>query len=88
MADKDKPVRLGPIYNLPLGEHACVCIRPPFRAAAHFALEWLRGRDLASILEVYEFAGGRPSGIVMRSTVAQGATPGGSGGVRVEVESP
>ena len=25
-----RSVRLGPSYGLPLGEHACVCVRPPF----------------------------------------------------------
>src|SRR4051812_22380009 len=34
-------VPLGPVYGLP--SYACVCVRPPFSAAAHFALEWLRG---------------------------------------------
>ena len=27
-----RSVRLGPSYGLPLGENACVCVRPPFRA--------------------------------------------------------
>ena len=29
---------LGPHYNLPLGNSACVCVRPPFRGASH--LRW------------------------------------------------
>lgn len=66
MMDGSSPVRLGPMYNLPLGECACVCVRPPFRAAAHFALEWLRGRELGSLLSEFEFVGGSPSGIALR----------------------
>ena len=62
-------VRLGPIYALPLGESACVCVRPPFRAVAHLALEWLRGRALESLLADFVFVGGYPSGIELRSDV-------------------
>jgi hypothetical protein len=79
MADAARSVRLGPVYELPLGESACVCIRPPFRAAAHFALEWLRGRDLASILAEHEFVGGRPSGIALRVALAEAASSGQPG---------
>jgi hypothetical protein len=71
MTDAGRAVRLGPLYDLRLGKSACVCIRPPFRAGANFALEWLRGRDLTSILEDYVFVGGSPSGIVLRSALAE-----------------
>jgi hypothetical protein len=64
-----RSVRLGPSYGLPLGEHACVCVRPPFRAAAHLALEWMRGRSLESLLRDFEFVGGYPAGIVLRPEV-------------------
>jgi hypothetical protein len=60
-------VRLGPSYGLPLGENACVCVRPPFRDAAHFALEWMRGQSLESLLSNFEFVGGLPAGIVLRA---------------------
>jgi hypothetical protein len=66
LGDSGRSVRLGPSYDLPLGENACVCVRPPFRAAAHLALEWMRGRSLSSLLEDFEFIGGRPAGIVLR----------------------
>ena len=65
MADGSCPIRLGPVYNLPLGENACACIRPPFRAAGHFALQWLRGHELQSLLSEFEFVGGHPSGIAL-----------------------
>jgi hypothetical protein len=67
--DSGKSVRLGPSYGLPLGESACVCVRPPFRAAAHLALEWMRGRSLESLLRDFEFIGGYPAGIVLRPGV-------------------
>jgi hypothetical protein len=79
LGDGSRSVRLGPSYSLPLGENACVCVRPPFRAAAHLALEWMRGRSLESLLGDFEFIGVRPDGIVLRretarsSSVAQGA---------------
>jgi hypothetical protein len=66
LGDTDSSVRLGPSYGLPLGENACVCVRPPFRGAAHLALEWMRGRSLESLLEDFEFVGGYPAGIVLR----------------------
>jgi hypothetical protein len=75
MMDGSRPVRLGPVYDLPLAERACVCVRPPFRAAAHFALEWLRGCELNSLLSNFDFVGGRPSGIVLRTGVASSASP-------------
>ncbi|QDU30430.1 hypothetical protein ETAA8_55700 [Anatilimnocola aggregata] len=56
--------RLGTYYELP--DHACICIRPPFRNGGYFALEWLRGRELTSLLTEYEFVGGYPPGIVCR----------------------
>jgi hypothetical protein len=66
LGDGDRSIRLGSHYNLPLGESACVCIRPPFRAAAHLALEWLRGRSLEPLLSDFVFVGGRPTGIELR----------------------
>ena len=78
MIDGSKPVRLGPIYDLPLGEGACVCIRPPFRSAAHFALQWLRGRALPSLLSEFDFVGGRPSGIVLRTSAMPLPSPANS----------
>lgn len=62
-------VRLAPHYELPLGDSACVCIRPPFRAAAHLALEWLRGRELKAILTEFTFVGGYPVGIELHSNL-------------------
>lgn len=69
LGDSGRSVRLGPRYGLPLGESACVCVRPPFRAAAHLALEWLRGRSLELLLHDFEFVGGYPAGIVLRPEV-------------------
>jgi hypothetical protein len=69
LGESQRPVRLGPSYGLPLGEHACVCVRPPFRGAAHLALEWMRGRPLDSLLGDFEFVGGYPAGIVLRAEI-------------------
>jgi hypothetical protein len=69
MGDSRQSVRLGPSYGLPLGESACVCVRPPFRASSHLALEWMRGRSLESLLRDFEFVGGYPAGIVLRPEV-------------------
>jgi hypothetical protein len=66
LGDSGRSVRLGPSYSLRLGENACVCVRPPFRGAAHLALEWMRGRPLESVLAEFEFVGGFPAGIVLR----------------------
>jgi len=66
LSDGGRGARLGPHYGLPLGDSACVCIRPPFRGAAHLALEWLRGRELPDLLRDFEFVGGHPAGIVLR----------------------
>lgn len=66
LGDAGRTVRLGPHYGLPLGENACVCIRPPFRAASQFTLGWLRGRSLESLLSEFEFVGGNPAGIELR----------------------
>lgn len=74
LSESGRSVRLGPSYDLPLGESACVCVRPPFRAAAYFALGWLRGRSLESLLADFVFVGGRPPGIELRSEIA---TPAG-----------
>jgi hypothetical protein len=70
LSEGARSVRLGPSYHLPLGDCACVCIRPPFRAAAHLALEWLRGRSLESLLGDFVFVGGSPAGIELRLEVA------------------
>jgi hypothetical protein len=67
--DGTRSLRLGLRYELPLGDNACVCIRPPFRAAAFLALEWLRGRPLKSILEDFVFVGGSPAGIELRGAL-------------------
>ena len=40
-----------------------------FRAAAHLALEWLRGRSLESVLGDFVFVGGYPAGIELRPEV-------------------
>jgi hypothetical protein len=63
--------RLGPRYALPLGE--CVCVRPPFRSVGYFALEWLRGRSMESLLEEFTFVGGKPAGIEFNG-VTRGAS--------------
>jgi hypothetical protein len=63
-------VRLGPSYQLPLGDCACVCVRPPFRSAGYLALEWMRGRTLESLLADFDFVGGYPAGIVLRFQAA------------------
>jgi hypothetical protein len=81
LGESGRGVRLGPSYGLPLGESACVCVRPPFRAAAHLALEWLRGRSLESLLGDFVFVGGYPAGIELRpeatvpSLVVRGILP-------------
>ena len=64
LGDFGESVRLGPSYGL--DQFACVCVRPPFRSAAHLALEWMRGRALESLLRDFEFVGGFPQGIVLR----------------------
>lgn len=71
LGDSGKAVRLGPYYRLAYGEHACVCLRPPYRASACFALEWMRGQSLESILQNFEFIGGSPAGITLRSAEAR-----------------
>lgn len=65
LGDSGQAVPLGPAYGL--NSHACVCVRPPFRHVAHLALEWLRGRPLDSLLQDFEYVGGYPQGIVMRT---------------------
>lgn len=69
LGEGKRSVRLGTHYGLPLGESACVCVRPPFHAAAHLALEWLRGRSLESLLGDFIFVGGSPAGIELRPDV-------------------
>lgn len=66
LGDRGQSVRLGSVYGLDLGDSACVCVRPPFRNAAHLALEWMRGRSLDLLLRDFEFVGGYPAGIVLR----------------------
>jgi hypothetical protein len=66
LCDVERCERLGPYYNLPLGASECVCVRPPFRGAAHLVLEWMRGRELASLLADFEFVGGYPAGVLLR----------------------
>jgi hypothetical protein len=68
LGDAGHSVKLGPHYGLPLGEDACVCVRPPFQSAAYLALEWMRGRSLDSLLRDFEFVGGFPSGIVLHTS--------------------
>src|SRR5262245_31978762 len=69
LGEFQQSVRLGASYKLPLGDCACVCVRPPFRDAGYLALEWMRGRSLQAILANFEFVGGYPAGIVLRSDV-------------------
>lgn len=69
LGDSGRSVRLGLRYGLPLGESACVCVRPPFRGAAHLALGWMRGRSLESLLGDFTFIGGYPAGIVLRPDI-------------------
>ncbi len=71
LGDSGRSLRLGPSFGLPLGENACVCVRPPFRGAAHLALKWMRGRLLESLLADFEFVGGCPAGIVLRAEVVR-----------------
>ena len=73
LAKAEQSVRLGPRYGF--GESRCVCVRPPFRAAAHLALEWLRGRSLDSLLADFLFVGGYPSGIELRQERMSGEAP-------------
>jgi hypothetical protein len=64
LSDLQNSVRIGPYFNLP--EYACVCVRPPFRDAAHIALSWMRRKSLESILGDFEYVGGYPAGIRRR----------------------
>jgi hypothetical protein len=73
LCDSDRRLTLGLRYGL--DENACVCVRPPFRAAAHLALEWMRGRSLDSLLGDFEFVGGSPPGIVLRPEVLPALVP-------------
>jgi len=80
LGDEGRSVRLGVHYDLPLGESACVCVRPPFSGAAHLALEWMRGRSLESLLREFEFVGGYPAGVVLRPrAITPPASPAGRG---------
>jgi hypothetical protein len=67
LGDSGRPV-WGPSYGPPLGESACVCVRPPFRAA-HLTLEWMPGRALGSPLGDFEYVGRYPAGIVLRPEI-------------------
>ncbi|HEY2882607.1 MAG TPA: hypothetical protein VGJ15_09245, partial [Pirellulales bacterium] len=73
--DSGNAFRLGPYLELPLSQTACVCVRPPFRSAAHLALEWMRGRSLHSILQSFQFVDGSPPGILLRQQSADGLIP-------------
>jgi hypothetical protein len=64
LVEKEERTALGPRFGL--AESACVCVRPPFRAAARLALQWLRGPPLDVILEDFEFVGGFPAGLTLR----------------------
>jgi hypothetical protein len=64
LGDGEHTLRLGPSFGLE--DWACVCVRPPFRAAAHLALGWLRGRPPAELLSDFQFVGGWPGGMVLR----------------------
>ncbi len=78
LSEGEHTIRLGPSFGCE--DAVCLCVRPPFRAAAHLALGWLRGRPLAELLSDFEFIGGYPAGIVLRSaTVTSSATAQGSG---------
>lgn len=67
LGESRQSIRLGPCFAL--RENACVCVRPPFLGAGHLALEWMRRRALQSLLADFEFVGGYPAGIVLRSGV-------------------
>lgn len=69
LGDFEQSVRLGPSYDLPLGDCACVCVRSPFRDVGYLALEWMRGKPLEVLLADFEFVGGYPAGIVLRADV-------------------
>jgi hypothetical protein len=57
LAEGDRSFRLGPKLLLP--ECTAIFIRPPFRNAAYFALEWLRDRSIESLLSNFCFDGKR-----------------------------
>lgn len=71
LGDFEQSIRLGPSYNLPLGDCACVCVRPPFRDAAYLVLEWMRGKSLELILADFQFVGGYSAGIILRVDVVR-----------------
>jgi hypothetical protein len=75
LADRGRAMPLGAQYGLPLGDCVCVCVRPPFRAAGHLALEWLRGRSLEAVLGDFLFVGGYPAGIELPSDVVCATPP-------------
>ncbi len=70
LGEAQQSIRLGAYFGLPLGDSACVCVRPRFLGAGHLALEWMRGRSRESLLGDFEFVGGYPAGIVLRDGIA------------------
>jgi hypothetical protein len=68
LSENGKGIRFGPSFGFE--EYRCVVVRPPFRGAAHLALEWLRGRPLAAILADFVLVGGYPSGIELSPNAA------------------
>lgn len=50
----ENDLRTGLGRSFGLSDSACVLIRPPFRAAGYFALTWLRGLSLPSVLLDFE----------------------------------
>lgn len=61
----EKQLRLSEYFHL--AASSCVCMRPPFRNAGYFALEWLRGRDFVELLKEFRFVGGYPAGITRQA---------------------
>lgn len=66
LAESHMGHRLGPR----LGHEECrtIVVRP-FRAAAHLALEWLRGRALDAILKDFALLGGWPIAITLKDEI-------------------
>src|SRR5262245_53561062 len=65
LCDHNCAVRLGPKYGL--SETDCACVRPPFSSAACFATDWLIGKDIDEVIRGFDFVGGYPAGIELRS---------------------
>jgi hypothetical protein len=66
LGEHEQRAALGTFFHLPLGECACVCVRPPFRDAAYLALEWVRGRALDTLLAEYRFMDARWPGLIRK----------------------